>query len=335
MKRTFLILLSCIICLCACSKKSNDDPIVVKPGNNGGTTNKLTGNINGITLSVGQAQTLTSDDWDALASSKVTDFVIIPKAASTYGSTETGYKEQLAPVVIDAINQLAMRRSTAKIWIGTPGSIQSIATTSLTPISNYIKYIKGQIGDSKWKNNIRGIYMNQEAIMGTVDYNNIMTNSQIALFNDLSTFVHSILGKEFLWIPYYGYGSDPTSIIKNIAYIADQTNIFDYVVIQPHYYFDGTVQTNLDGVYNCVKKQNVCFSDGQPVITKKSKTAIGPEMELDWHIVPPSAYSAQLSRYLEYVAKYKEFKTTEPVVFYWDGNVQNALSGRINLYYKQ
>ncbi|MDP4184823.1 MAG: DUF4855 domain-containing protein, partial [Bacteroidota bacterium] len=237
---------------------------------------------------------------------------------------------------IDAINQFVMRRSTAKIWIGTPGDTSrnfSIAGVSIDPFMNYINYIRDQIGASKWANNIRGIYMNQESVYGTVDYNNIMGNPTIKLMSDLSKRVHKTLKKEFLWIPYYGYGSDPNTIIKNIGYVADQTNIFDYVVIQPHYYFDGSVRTNVEGVYYCVKNQNVSYRDGQPVVTKKSKTAIGPEMELDWHIVSPNNYKDQLSRYLDYVSKYIEFKSTVPVVFYWDGNIQNALSNRINQYF--
>ncbi|MDP4205289.1 MAG: hypothetical protein Q8859_04770, partial [Bacteroidota bacterium] len=94
-----------------------------------------------------------------------------------------------------------------------------------------------------------------------------------------------------------------------------------------------TVQANLDGVYNSVKNQNVCYRNGQPVVPKKSKSVIGVEMELDWHIVSPNEQQNQLGRYLEYVEKYKEFKASKPVIFYWDGNIQNALKERINPFY--
>ncbi|MDP4185427.1 MAG: DUF4855 domain-containing protein, partial [Bacteroidota bacterium] len=320
MKNLIALLSIFLLLFSACSNSSGDEPKPVDPNSGKDTTttkNDLTGNIHGITLSIGQTQTLSTDDWKALAASKVTDIVIIPAAVENYGSTESGYKTQLAPLMINAINQLVMRNSKSKIWIGTPGVTSkdySIASTSDDPFFNYIKYIKDQIGTSKWTNNIRGIYMNQESVYGTVDYLNPMDNATIKLMSDLSTQVHSILKKEFLWIPYYGYGSDPATIIKNIGYVADKYSIFDYVVIQPHYYFDGTVKTNMDGVYDCVKNQNVCYRDGTPVITPKiSKTAIGPEMELDWHIVPPNNYTDQLNRYLETVTRYTEFKDTEPV----------------------
>ncbi|MDP4205291.1 MAG: DUF4855 domain-containing protein [Bacteroidota bacterium] len=334
MKKLFIILVSIIICNISAYSKDKKNNMSISGGRNNKT---LSCELKGITIEVGQAKSFTPADWQALADSKVTDFVIIPAAVENYDSTESGYKNKLAPLVIDAINQLVMRRSTAKIWIGTPGVSSrdyAIAATSTSPFFNYISYIRQQIGSTKWTNNIRGIYMNQESVYGTVDYNNIMGNPTIKLMSDLSVLVHNNLKKEFLWIPYYGYGTDPNNIIRNIGYVADQANIFDYVVIQPHYYFDGTVKTNLDGVYNSIKKQNVCYRNGKAVTVKKSKTIIGPEMELDWHIVSPNNYKDQLSRYLDYVSKYIEFKSNVPVVFYWDGNIQNALSSRINQYFE-
>lgn len=40
-----------------------------------------------------------------------------------------------------------------------------------------------------------------------------------------------------LWIPYYGYGSNDNATINSIGYVANKTNIFDYVLLQSHYYF--------------------------------------------------------------------------------------------------
>jgi len=290
-----------------------------------------------ITLTVGQCQTFTDSDWAALGNSSVTDFVIIPALASSYGSTETGYKTQLAPIVINAINKLVTYRSTAKIWIGTPGIASSnygIASTSLNPFYNYITYIQAQIGTTKWSNNIRGVYMNEEAVYGTVDYSNIMANACIALMNNLSYRVHTNLVKKFLWIPYYGYGSDPATIIKNIGYVADKYTIFDYVIIQPHYYFDSTVQSNLNGVYYSVNAQKVCYRDGVAVIASKgSSTIIGVEMESSWRLEYPYTYPDYKSRYDEYVSKFSEFKGTYPFAFYWDGTITTALDGWINPFY--
>lgn len=176
--------------------------------------------------------------------------------------------------------------------------------------------------------------MNEESVYGTVDYNNINANPCIKLMNDLSTRAHNNLNTKFLWIPYYGYGSDPAEIVKRIAYVTNKSTIFDYVVIQPHYYFDGSVASNLTGVKYCISKQSISYRDGLVVTPKVSKTVIGPEMELDWHVVPPNNYSDYLDRLDKYAAAFAEFKGTYPIIFYWDGSLQNALNKSINPFFQ-
>ncbi|GKX67620.1 DUF4855 domain-containing protein [Inconstantimicrobium mannanitabidum] len=289
-----------------------------------------------ITLTVGQCDSFTDADWQALRNSNCTDFVIIPALAGNYNSDEAGYENQLAPKVINAINKLATTMSWANIWIGTPGigySNCSIASSSLNPFYNYITYVKNQISSSIWNNNVRGIYMNEESVYGSVDYSNLGSNSTIKLMNDLSYRVHNYLGKSFLWIPYYGYGSSPATIIKNIGYVADRTSIFDYVIIQPHYYFDSTVQSNLAGVYYSVQNQAICYRNGVAVTQKTSNTIIGVEMESDWHILSPNSYSDFLGRYNEYVSEFSTFAGVYPLAFYWDTNLQKSLNERINPFY--
>ncbi len=336
MKKNFLLILINILLLTGCSKASNDgDPyVVIKPTDPGTTTG--TSAIKGICIFVGQAETFTDADWQALGSSPLTDFVIIPKEASNYGSTEEGYKSQLAPFMVTVINKLVANKSTAKIWIGTPGITSKntpVASTSLDPVFNFLSYVRDQLGSTMWNTNIAGVYMNMEAVYGTVDYGNLTANSCIKLMSDLSAKVHNNLNCKFLWIPYYGYGSDPAEVIKRIGYVANKSTIFDYVVIQPHYYFDGTIESNITGVKYCISKQAVSYRDGTVVTSKASKTVIGPEMELDWHVVPANNYTEYVTRYNQYVSAFAEFKGTWPIIFYWDGNLQNALSGRINPFF--
>jgi hypothetical protein len=336
MKINILLALMNILLLIGCSKAFNkEDPyVVIKPSGPGSNTQNTA--IKGICIFIGQAETFTDTDWQALGNSPLTDFVIIPKEASTYGSTEEGYKSQLAPFMVTVINKLLANKSTAKIWIGTPGITSKntqIASTSLNPIFNFLNYLRDQVGATTWSNNVAGIYMNMEAVYGTVDYSNLTATSCIKLMSDLSAKVHNNLNCKFLWIPYYGYGSDPAEVIKRIGYVTNKSTIFDYVVIQPHYYFDGTVESNIAGVKNCISKQAVSYRDGTVVTSKASKTVIGPEMELDWHVVPTNNYTEYVTRYTQYVSAFDGFKGTWPIIFYWDGNLQNALSGRINPFF--
>jgi hypothetical protein len=106
------------------------------------------------------------------------------------------------------------------------------------------------------------------------------------------------------------------------------------VVIQPHYYFDAGIEVNVNGVKYSVSKQAVCYRDGAVVTPKISQTAIGAEMEFDWHIVPPNNYTEHLTRYSKYVTAFKEYKGVYPIIFYWDGTIQNALNGRINPFFQ-
>src|SRR5690606_15797959 len=140
-------------------------------------------------------------------------------------------------------------------------------------------------------NNIAGVYMNMESIYGTVNYSSLLGNSCIKLMNDLSFRVKNNLAKKFLWIPYYGYGVNATTIIKNIGYVANQSTIFDYVLIQPHYYFDDTIAANIDGLQSSVSNQGVRYRDGVLVTPMLSTNVIGAEMEMSWKIVPPNNYT--------------------------------------------
>lgn len=330
------LLLMSVLLLAGCSKASPEtDPyIVIKPDSPQNPS--ATFSIKGICIFAGQADTFTEVDWQALANSPLTDFIIIPRESDIYGSNEAGYQSKLAPFMINVINQLVARKNTAKVWLGTPGLSSknySLASSSLDPLYNYLDYVRNQVGTTVWENNIGGVYMNMESIYGTVDYNNILANPCIKLMSDLSSKVHNNLKTKFLWIPYYGYGSDPAEIIKRIAYVTNKSTIFDYVVIQPHYYFDGSVASNLTGVKYCISKQSISYRDGLVVTPKVSKTVIGPEMELDWHVVPPNDYSDYLDRFDKYVVTFDEFKGTYPIIFYWDGSLQNALNKRINPFF--
>ena len=214
-----------------------------------------------IILTVGQCQSFHDSDWTALGDSSVTDFVIIPNDATQYGGTEAGYIANLAPIIVDAINNLVGKRADAKIWIGTPlitGSNWTVyADESLDSFYNYITYIKSAISASRWANNIRGVYMSEEAVYGSVNYSNLLDNPCIRLMNDLAYRVHNNLNKKYLWIPYYGFGMNPDLTIKNIAYVIDKNTIFDYAIIQPRYYFNQYNGTAQGGSSNTIQLQAV------------------------------------------------------------------------------
>jgi len=118
--------------------------------------------MKGICIFAGQAETFTEADWQALANSLLTDFIIIAKDTSVYGYNEAGYKSQRAPFMANIVNQIVTRKNSAKVWIGTPGLSSlnyNIAASNLEPIYNYLDQVRSLVGTTIWDNNIGGVYM--------------------------------------------------------------------------------------------------------------------------------------------------------------------------------
>lgn len=251
-----------------------------------------------------------------------TDYVFIPEA---YTGTNNPTTQS------NAINSLLALKPTAKIWIGTPGINSNNFSQNIT-VSNITNYLQSVYNGIANKSQVQGAYMNQEALYGDVDYGNLINgaqagNKQIKRFVDIKNYVKSgvLNGRNFLWIPYYGYGTLAAKIIKDIGYVADSVQIFDYVCMQPHYFFDPAASPgNLNGVKYSVEGNAVKYRDGVKVISNKSSsTQIGFEMEFDPY--KPNAESL----YNEYVNTFSNLKS-KPTGFYWAGNDSTAITNSFN-----
>ncbi|HBL85084.1 MAG: hypothetical protein A2Y17_11430 [Clostridiales bacterium GWF2_38_85] len=274
----------------------------------------------------------SSFDWDAFANCDATGVVIVPFYSSANGnlfnignSGLTNYTG-LASTVATVINELIDENSSIKIWFGTPG-IDSTCYTSATSaiclntFTNYVTAVKNALTTSRWNNNVVGVYYNQESIYGTVNYSNIYSNAEIYLMNNFAYRVHANFYRDTLWIPYYGYGVNAATIIKNIGYVANTTNIFDCVIMQSNYmaHNDAESLSNFVGICYSVDNQYVCYRDGVQAVAKGANinTVIGAEMELNtWN---QTTYSTYVSYYSQYVGN-------EALAFYWQGVCSTALT---------
>jgi hypothetical protein len=279
----------------------------------------------------------------------VNEFVIcLSPDWETYKDGSTGMYSYTTAVnaVTSIVNTIkASNKASAQVWIATPAITSMTPSSSIsamyTPISNYIDSVKSALG-SYWTSNVKGIYMNQEAIYGTVDYANLMANSSVKLMNDVSYRVHSTHNKKFMWAPYYStWESSAAENIKRVGYVTNTTNIYDQVFLQPSYYFTGIYNdapiTNLDGVYYSVSKQAVSYRNNVTVVTRSpSATAtIGVQMEIDSRITWDSA---ALSRYNAYESKFGGFRGSYPFSYYAGNRDSLAYSNwtpmnRINSFY--
>lgn len=268
------------------------------------------------------------DGWQNIAQSDATDFVL-QQIKPDYEN----YNMIADTFIIPIINNIVKFRKNDQIWIGTPQinyKNVDISKKSLIPFYSYIQYIKGKIEQDVWKNNVAGIYMNAESIYGDVDYNNLTKHEEINLMYNLSKKIHAELKKKFLWIPYYtSIVANPAEVIKKLGLVANTTNIFDYVIIQPGYFNNPELESNMTGIVQSINRQVVCYRDGIPVSSKTSKTIIGAEMELDASKVNDIEYS---KRYGEYTNDFGPFLNKYPIAFYWQGDFNNAII-EVNKFY--
>lgn len=60
-----------------------------------------------------------------------------------------------------------------------------------------------------------------------------------------------------MWCPYYGYGQYRANIAYNLGVIANRTNIFDVICIQPETYYHDAPDANVDLVYESAHSNEV------------------------------------------------------------------------------
>ena len=239
---------------------------------------------------------------------KVDNFVFVPQK---YGFANKFYQ-------IEALNEITRLRPDAKIWIGTPGinSGNFKELPSLKTMTTYLKDIYNALTHPK---QVAGIYYNQESLYGDIIYatntNTFITmNPQVTLMQKTKQALIDIIGKDtMLWIPYYGYGGNAATIIKNIGYVADGTKIFDYVCMQPHYLFEPSLsQGNFNGIISSMQYQEICYRNAVKAYpgSSNTKTKIGFEVE---YSQAPQYYK----NFPEYIKNLKPLRGDYPYVIYW------------------
>jgi len=266
-------------------------------------------------------QNYKKGDFFEMSKSGITNFVIL--SLDDFDNNQDNYLNKLIPRTLFTMLRITQEVPNANLWIATP-HMNSMThpyyfSTALEKIYNYLLEIQKSM-PIIWRNNIKGIYMNTETIIGQVDYNNLYANFTISFMNDLAFRIHEYLDKKVLWIPYYGYGDHAARIIKNLGYIVNTTPIFDYVLIQPHYYFDGDNIKNLDGVFYSVINQEICYRDKKIVTprTSNSKSKIGFLIEISSAIKWENAEVYQ-SRYNQYRFNFIGLRNIFPSGFYSGG----------------
>lgn len=237
--------------------------------------------------------------------------------ANSYDSKIWNYSHYLNCVIYLA-QKLYNANHNVRFWIGIPLMLQNCTAAAMCYNYYFHDYI---INASKVKllhaglyNNCEGFYYGQEDLpQWYTKFNLNATNSYfdnpVAQNMDYISGVVHYMNKKLLWIPYYR--EDGSELPKRVGNIINQRNYFDYAILQPSYYFNPNLSEKaVTLVKDCVNKQN-CVN----VSSKKSKTEIGAEMEID---INAKYNSANLNRYNTYVKNYSSFVNNKPLAFYAD-----------------
>ncbi|EMN7729953.1 hypothetical protein WB980_003303 [Bacillus cereus] len=285
----------------------------------------------------------------------VDEFVILPTPhweIYTDGSNNS-YSRALS-YIKDTVNTINNSKNPKPVIVGLPGMNHASAPfkTLYPKLQSFINQVDKELGKS-----VKGFYYNCEYMYNnpgsSFDYNNLTNNSSVKLASDLSQYVKNSLSKpyNFIWVPIYSNAEGiAADTIKRVGYITNRTNIFDEVLLQPNYYFNGTGTdnkaplANLQGVKHSIDQQQVTFRDGKPAAIKLSgiKTRIGVQMEVDGKVNwgdSANNLSAVVfqQRYQQYVDAFKTFVGYYPISYYgaershiFDTSVINS----INQFYK-
>ncbi|CAM3685793.1 hypothetical protein EDM52_23880 [Brevibacillus invocatus] len=197
---------------------------------------------------------------------------------------------------------------------------------------DYMKQVKDAVinalGQRFWDNDFCGFYFRTEAVyplQEKISRSNPTSTPMVKLMNDISYLVRNTYEKQFMWCPYYGYGTYKDNIIYNLGLVANRTNIFDIICIQPAYYFQGSAyKGNLRLVFDSINDdpQEVVDADRNPVAGGRidSATAIvGVNMEANDYF-----NTSKKTEFDAYIDAFMDIVDMGPIVWY-AGGIRNLV----------
>lgn len=210
---------------------------------------------------------------------------------STGKPNSNGTIQKYVVAAVDMVSKLRSKYPGKQVWIGTPlvgANVAYTNTTAYAEVGRRMTYFVDNIIAEFKLNNlsfdscVKGFYMSNEGVMNPFNANiAVADNCEVSMFQTLANYV-SAKGKKMLWIP--SWDTD-NSIIK-MACVAQRTNIFDYMLIQPGHFFSRNEKDKCFAIRKSIQTQTVCSEKtGYPPILSSGqitchKTVIGCQMEI-------------------------------------------------------
>ena len=251
-------------------------------------------------------------------------------SAATYCNLQV-----LADAQVELAQRLISEDSSVSIWFCFPViAYFPCALEYEDAFTDYVNYIKNEMTTSTWRNNVRGFYWATETVGWSATFTSNASsnfgNPHVMLMDAMGDLVKGTYGKEFMWMPYTtttaGVGLDKNDV--RMGYVANRSTIFDYVLLQPGYYWDTADVECLRRVAasatnNKVYNYSSSYSYTNSIVVGGSKISgaadIGVVMEVDSRIVNgegSKTASVFNNNYYEYILKFDSIKEDVPIVFY-------------------
>lgn len=238
------------------------------------------------------------------------------------GFTLTGYVNQL----VNVANALISKKSDVKLWFGLPQFLPSAQPVAVRYAYYYEDYIIKAIQEKIPDKNIEGYYFGQEDInFYYTPFNANLPNSYfgnpvVECMSMIRSYIKANYPqKKFMWIPYFHneLATEPLTSITDdglrIGHVANRTDIFDYVILQPSAFKDSANTYRLNQVKNCI-------AHNPPAIVNKNGSVVGAlagtHAEVGFEMEIEAAYASG-TQYKLYVSTFTPYKNgTRPIAFY-------------------
>lgn len=248
-------------------------------------------NANGVAYNYTEAQ---------IGSFTNADEFVIAASINNYLNNDTALNTHLNAVV--SLAARTINKTGKHVWLslpyfpkGSPFTVSTYAPVAQKLIScaaTLKQKFNGWMGsNTAFDTYVEGFYIVNEHVdqesgvkLNTSSLTTMKQHPEVYTFATVSDYVKGTLNKKMLWCPYYGTGVTTNDTINSVGSIANKTNIFDYVFIQPVYYFlrSQDIFENLGAIRRSMRDHRVYTRNGTVVGgSKTSNTQIGVQMEID------------------------------------------------------
>ncbi len=225
-----------------------------------------------------------------------------------------------ADFAVEFAERLVAVNPDIEIWYSFPDIyIAALAELYVEPFLIYYDRLKAETSQEIWDNNIKGFYWVREDVPAAI-YDQFNTenlenfdNETVKAMKACTDAAHKD-GKLTFWCPYF---RESENVATPIGYIANQTDIFDYVILQPNHVFQNDLEGNIEVIKQSTLKGAVLDQSGMPYGGEKSsQTGVGPEIEMQAEDFNGSSGEEVLARYQDYVDAYGDMLDEYPMAFY-------------------